>query len=306
MRKHVVSFAALITVGVAALSACGNESGVATSAGVDEKAATEQVDQSGLENLTLLSGTAKSNNAPADTGDWAKGSDGTLNTAARNVASKWVQLKASKAGELNPVVVNGAGLTLYRFDKDTAKPSKSNCNGDCAVTWPPVTVSPGSRIFIAGIKKADVGVVKRDNGELQVTIGGWPVYRFNKDKKPGDTLGQGVGGTWFGVTPDGKKAGAPAQTPNPTTPPPANGPKATSAVLFDDANFSDNGPSQGVGGKGCQNLSRPGVTSSVSASGSLKLWTEKDCKGKSLVVDGDVTDLAKVDFDNKLASVFLG
>jgi predicted lipoprotein with Yx(FWY)xxD motif len=303
VRKHVVSFAALMTVGVAILSACGSQqAGVATSTapGVDEKAVTEQT---GPEGLSLLSGTAKSNNAPPDTGDWAKGSDGTLNTAAKDVAQKWVQLKASKAGALNPVVVNGADLTLYRFDKDTAKPSKSNCNGDCAVTWPPVTVAPGGRIFIAGIKKQDVGVVKRDDGSLQVTVGGWPVYRFNKDKKPGDTFGQGVGGTWFGVTPDGKKAGAPA----PSTPPPApGGPKATSAVLFDDANFSDNGPSQGVGGKGCQNLSRPGVTSSVSANGSLKLWTEKDCKGKSLVIDGDVTDLATVAFDNKLASVFLG
>jgi predicted lipoprotein with Yx(FWY)xxD motif len=304
VRKHVVSFAALMTVGVAVLSACGSQqAGVATSTapGVDEKAATEQT---GPEGLSLLSGTAKSNNAAANTGDWAKGSDGTLNTAAKDVAQKWVQLKASKAGALNPVVVNGADLTLYRFDKDTAKPSKSNCNGDCAVTWPPVTVAPGGRIFIAGIKKADVGVVKRDDGSLQVTVAGWPVYRFNKDKKPGDTLGQGVGGTWFGVTPDGKKAGAPA-TP-PTTSPPAAGPKATSAILFDDANFSDNGPSQGVAGKGCQNLSRPGVTSSVSAAGSLKLWTEKDCKGKSLVIDGDVTDLATVGFDNKLASVFFG
>jgi predicted lipoprotein with Yx(FWY)xxD motif len=305
VRKHVVSFAALITVGAAVLSACGSQqAGVATSTapGVDEKAVTENA-ATGPEGLSLLSGTAKSNNAAANTGDWAKGSDGTLNTAAKDVAQKWVQLKASKAGALNPVVVNGADLTLYRFDKDTAKPSKSNCNGDCAVTWPPVTVAPGGRIFIAGIKKADVGVVKRDDGSLQVTIAGWPVYRFNKDKKPGDTFGQGVGGTWFGVTPDGKKAGAPA----PTTPPPVTGgPKATSAVLFDDANFSDNGPSQGVGGKGCQNLSRPGVTSSVSAAGSLKLWTEKDCKGKSLVIDGDVTDLATVGFDNKLGSVFLG
>lgn len=308
VRKHVVSFAALITVGVAVLSACGSQqAGVATSAapGVDEKAVTENAatEQTGPEGLSLLSGTAKSNNAAPNTGDWAKGSDGTLNTAAKDVAQKWVQLKASKASALNPVVVNGADLTLYRFDKDTAKPSKSNCNGDCAVTWPPVTVAPGGRIFIAGIKKADVGVVKRDDGSLQVTIAGWPVYRFNKDKKPGDTFGQGVGGTWFGVTPDGKKAGATA----PTTPPPATGgPKATSAILFDDANFSDNGPSQGVGGKGCQNLSRPGVTSSVSACGSLKLWTEKDCKGKSLVIDGDVTDLATVGFDNKLGSVFLG
>ncbi|MET0134177.1 MAG: hypothetical protein ABW215_11355, partial [Kibdelosporangium sp.] len=298
----------LMTVGIAALSACGSEvSGTPTSsapATVDSPAAV--AGQAGLDGLFLDNGTAKANNAARDTGDWAVGSDGTPNTAAREVAGKWVELRAGKAGALNPVLVNGAGLTLYRFDKDTAKPSKSTCNGQCAETWPPVTVVPGGKIFFAGVKKTAIGVVKRDDGTLQVTVEGWPVYRFNKDRKPGDTLGQGVGGTWFGVRPDGKKAGAPPDNTGTTPPAAPAGPKATSAILFDDANFSDNGASQGVGGTGCQNVARPGVTSSLSAVGSLKLWTEKDCKGRSLVVDGDVTDLATIEFDNVVASIFLG
>ncbi|MEU0790071.1 hypothetical protein ABZ342_08380 [Amycolatopsis sp. NPDC005961] len=112
----------------------------------------------------MLSGTAKSNNAQERTGDWATGSDGTPNTASKNDARKWVELRASKAGALNLVVVNGAGLTLYRFDKDDAEPSKSVCNGDCAVTWPPVTVERGTKVFLAGVKRSAVGVVKRDDG----------------------------------------------------------------------------------------------------------------------------------------------
>ncbi|MEU0790070.1 hypothetical protein ABZ342_08375 [Amycolatopsis sp. NPDC005961] len=48
------------------------------------------------------------------------------------------------------------------------------------------------------------------------------------------------------------------------------------------------------------------MTSSFSASGALKPWSEKDCKGKSLVINGDVAELAGVGFDNDLASVFLG
>jgi predicted lipoprotein with Yx(FWY)xxD motif len=310
-RKHVVSFAVLMTAGVVALSACGGEvSGTPASApptvdtGTSNTAAEART--GGIDGLSLVSGTAKANNAAPNTGDWATGPDGTPNTAAKDVAQKWVALKASKAGDLNPVVVNGKGLTLYRFDNDTAKPSKSMCNDKCAETWPPLTVAKGGKVFVAGVKKSAVGVVKRDDGQLQVTIAGWPVYRFNKDKKPGDTFGQGVGGTWFGVTPDGKKAGVPAGNPTATPPAQPGGPKATSAILFDDAEFSDNGPAQGVAGAGCQNLARPDVTSSISASGSLKLWTEKDCKGKSLVIDGDVTDLAGVDFDNTLASVFFG
>lgn len=296
IRNYVAPFVGLVAAGAVLLSACGGGAVAGSSAAVPQD-----------RDLALLAGTASANNAKRDTGDWATGTDGTPNTARRNVAERWVQLQASEAGELNPVVVNGAGLTLYRFDNDTAKPSKSTCNGDCAKTWPPVTVAKGGRIFVSGVQKSAVGVVKRDDGRLQVTIAGWPVYRFAKDTKPGDTLGQGVGGTWFGVTPDGQKASAGDDGGNGDAGgQPAGGPKATSAILFDDAEFSDNGPSQGVAGAGCQNVARPDVTSSISAAGSLKLWSEKNCKGKSLVIDGDVLDLADVDFDDTVASIFFG
>lgn len=293
LRKRVLPIAVLITAGALSLAACGTQN----TALPTEQAPVEQV----ANEPSFLSGTAKANNAQPKTGDWATGSDGTANTADPAVARKWVQLKASKAGALDPVVVNGAGLTLYRFDKDTAKPSKSTCNGDCAKTWPPVLVTPGSKVFLAGIKKSAVGTVKRDDGTVQLTVGGWPAYRFAKDTKPGDTLGQGVGGTWFGLAPNGQKAqgGQPEESAPPQKP-------ASSVVLFDGKNFSDDEPSQGLAGKGCQNVARPGVTSSVSAAGSLKLWSEKDCKGKSLVIDGDVRDLAKVNFDDKVTSIFFG
>jgi predicted lipoprotein with Yx(FWY)xxD motif len=310
-RKHVVFLAAFLTAGAALLSACGTTNAVVPAAAPASSSAATAVDEAAPANL--ISGTAKSRNAPAKTGDWATGASGTPDDAAPAVSQTWTQLKASKAGALDPVLVNGADLTLYRFDKDTAKPSKSNCNGDCAVTWPPVIVTPGSKVFLAGIQKSAVGTVKRADGQLQLTVGGWPIYRFAKDKKAGDTFGQGVGGTWFGVTPTGGKAGGGATAPTTapttasTTPPASTTPAgnaATSAILFDDANFSDNGASQGVSGKGCQNVARAAVTSSISTDGSLKLWTGKDCTGKSTVITGDVNDLSTIGFDNSVVSVF--
>lgn len=249
---------------------------------------------SAAQQLNFLSGTAQQNKAQPKTGDWANDPG---KPAVKPVAKKWVQLSASKAGNLDPVVVNGAGFTLYRFDPDDAKPSKSNCNGACAVTWPPVVVAPGGKIFIDGVKKSDVGVVKRDDGSLQVTVGGWPVYRFSKDLKPGDTNGQGVGGTWFGVTPDGKKAGAPEGGQG-------GGKAATSVTLSDEKNFGD--PSEGLAGSGCKNVGRDNSASSLQASGSLKIWSEKNCTGKSKVVNGDVADLNTIGFDNTISSVFFG
>ncbi|MBT2447343.1 hypothetical protein J7F03_09705 [Streptomyces sp. ISL-43] len=121
------------------------------------------------------------------------------------------QLAIAPNDQLGSVLTDSAGFTLYRFDKDTAKPSKSNCDGDCATTWP--VVAAGDATAAAGMDAALLGEVVRTDGSKQLTVAGWPVYRFSKDTKAGDTNGQGVGGTWFAAAPDGKKAAKPAAPP---------------------------------------------------------------------------------------------
>jgi predicted lipoprotein with Yx(FWY)xxD motif len=100
----------------------------------------------------------------------------------------------------------GGPVSLHRFDKDTADPSKSTCNDACAVKWPPVTIEEGGNVYLAGVNPKEVGAIRRDDGQVQITVGGWPVYRFSGDSTPGDLNGQGVGGTWFAVGPTGNKA----------------------------------------------------------------------------------------------------
>ncbi|WTW95031.1 hypothetical protein OG216_17310 [Streptomycetaceae bacterium NBC_01309] len=321
IRNRVAMLAASTVAGALLLTACGSDSddksaasgaapgAVSGATTPDAAGAPADAAGAGVGELLFKTGSAKDNNATPKTGDWAN-EPGKPATSPES--RKWVQLTASRAGQLNPVVVNGSGFTLYRFDKDTAKPSKSNCNGECATTWPPVLVAPGSKIFVEGVPKSKVGVVKRDDGTHQVTIGGWPVYRFSKDLKAGDTNGQGVGGTWFGVRPDGGKAGAPANGGGQTaTPAPApstgngQGTPASSVVLFDDKDFADNG-AQGLAGPGCQNVFRDNVASSMSANGTVKLWSDKNCKGTSKVVDGDVADLGTIGLDNNVSSVAFG
>ncbi|MFE5867365.1 hypothetical protein ACFQ6V_01795 [Streptomyces roseifaciens] len=311
-RKSTAAIVTSAAAGALLLTACGGGDGkdssapaTSASAGAAARAGANAGAQSDGQALNFLSGTAKKNNAQPMTGDWANEPG---KPATKPEAQRWVQLSASKAGSLNPVVVNGAGFTLYRFDKDTANPSKSTCNGECASTWPPVVVAQGGRIFLDGVDKSKVGTVKRDDGTLQVTVGGWPVYRFGKDTKPGETKGQGVGGTWFGVTPDGKKAGGGAGNGSGSGSGTGGGGSqvkpATSVVLFDNRNFGD--PAQGLAGKGCQNVARDNVASSLQAQGSLKIWSGRNCTGKSKVVEGDVADLASIGFDNDISSVFFG
>ena len=87
-------------------------------------------------------------------------------------------------------------MTLYTYAKDTA--DLSNCYDACATNWPAFTIT-GDPIAGAGIT-GKLGLATRKDGQKQLTINGTPLYFYNKDTKPGDTIGHNVGTVWFAVT----------------------------------------------------------------------------------------------------------
>jgi predicted lipoprotein with Yx(FWY)xxD motif len=101
-------------------------------------------------------------------------------------------------------VVNGKGRTIYRFDKESNNPPTIACTGDCVKTWEPV-LAPNGVDIRAGVEQGLVGTIDRPEGK-QVTLNGWPLYYYFKDLELGQTAGQGIGGTWFAIAPNGKKA----------------------------------------------------------------------------------------------------
>ena len=121
-------------------------------------------------------------------------------------------LTATDIPNFGPALTDEDGFTLYLFTKDSKNPSQSTCDGDCASKWPPV-MATGDDISLTGVDPAIVGRVVRSNGAEQVTVGGWPVYRFAKDTEPGQTNGHGVGGTWFAIEAAGCKSSAPVPAP---------------------------------------------------------------------------------------------
>jgi predicted lipoprotein with Yx(FWY)xxD motif len=124
-----------------------------------------------------------------------------------------VKLAVAEVGPLGAVVTDQNGRTLYRFDKDKNKPSASNCNADCTKAWPPFVVADPAKVELGGVDQKLVGTVKRADGTVQLTLNGWPLYRSTKDSKAGDFNGQGINGTWFASTPQGKKAEATQPAP---------------------------------------------------------------------------------------------
>jgi predicted lipoprotein with Yx(FWY)xxD motif len=138
--------------------------------------------------------------------------------AAEDVGKTPTTLKRVKTLKMGEVVTDEKGWILYRFDNDKPKPPDSNCNGDCAKVWPPVVADDQE---IVGLDAAKIGTVTRDDGVKQVTLGGWPLYYYLGDKKPGDWTGQNVGKVWFAAAPDGTKniTCLPENPPKPPTPP---------------------------------------------------------------------------------------
>jgi predicted lipoprotein with Yx(FWY)xxD motif len=111
---------------------------------------------------------------------------------------------------LGEYVTGAEGMTLYLFTPDADAPGKSVCNGDCATAWPPLTVEAAGDVAPGAGFTGVLGTVTRDDGTLQVTLGGWPLYYYAADQAAGDITGQGVGGVWYLIGPDGEGIGVPA------------------------------------------------------------------------------------------------
>ena len=114
-------------------------------------------------------------------------------------------LRAKVIAPFGTLVVDGQGRTLYRSDRDRARPPLSRCAGACAKTWPPATVTSPDQVRVAGIDPDLVGTLRRQDGRLQLTLAGHPLYRFAQDRKPGDLKGQCKDGVFFAATPEGGK-----------------------------------------------------------------------------------------------------
>ncbi|MBB4736766.1 putative lipoprotein with Yx(FWY)xxD motif [Actinoplanes octamycinicus] len=137
---------------------------------------------------------------PASTAEPAPGDAGS--EVADDLVTK--SLTGSSVPKMGKVVEDQDGFVLYRFDNDGDDPSKSNCNGDCAKVWPPAVTNDG-KPKLKGVDQKLVGTVTRADGTKQLTLKGWPLYRYVGDKKPGDWKGQNVNGKWFVITPAGTK-----------------------------------------------------------------------------------------------------
>jgi predicted lipoprotein with Yx(FWY)xxD motif len=103
-------------------------------------------------------------------------------------------------GNLGKVLVGPNGMTLYVFTPDPI--GASVCKDKCLQSWPALTVKDASELKADEEIPGTFGTITReDDGSLQVTYNGLPLYYWKNDKQPGDTTGNGVGNVWYAVSP---------------------------------------------------------------------------------------------------------
>lgn len=168
------------------LGACGSSNGTGT-----DNAAPAASDPAISTPVASPPSTSASASASAAAGT---GSDGGTTTTA---------VTAKAMNGLGNVVTDNNGMTLYRFDKDEPSPSKWTCKGACTMTWIPVIVQDS--VQTSGVEKSLLGTVHR-SGLKQLTLAGWPLYRYIGDTAAGQVNGQGKDGEWYAIAPSGQKS----------------------------------------------------------------------------------------------------
>lgn len=114
--------------------------------------------------------------------------------------------------DLGTYLVGPNGLTLYYFTKDIA-PGASVCFGGCLEAWPPLLVGEGQELVAADGVSGTLGTFARDDGTMQATYRGRPLYYWQGDTAAGETNGEDVGSVWFVAQVDGSMpANPPALT----------------------------------------------------------------------------------------------
>jgi predicted lipoprotein with Yx(FWY)xxD motif len=180
-RVGVGVFVALLALGLMA-AACGDDGpGYGGSSGTATPKAAASASTSG--------GSAATSSAAASNDDpYGYGSTGSSSaTTAPATGSSTVKVGDTSKGK---VLTDGAGMTLYTYNPDAAGSGKSVCTGGCLAEWPAV-IAMSAPSGVSGASGA-FALIKRDDGSMQVSYKGKPLYRFVDDKAPGDATGDGM------------------------------------------------------------------------------------------------------------------
>jgi predicted lipoprotein with Yx(FWY)xxD motif len=109
---------------------------------------------------------------------------------AQAPAAASATVEAKTLGSQTILVAGSNGMTVYTFTSDKAGSNASACSGGCLTKWPALTVPAGTTPTGGTGVTGTLGAFKRsDDGTMQVTYNGLPLYFYFGDSAPGDMNG---------------------------------------------------------------------------------------------------------------------
>jgi predicted lipoprotein with Yx(FWY)xxD motif len=122
---------------------------------------------------------------------------------------------------IGTVLVDNAGMTVYTPKQPEEANGEFKCTGSCLSFWFPVTVSSANPAS-SGLP-GKLGTIQRpDDGKIQLTYNGRPLYTFRLDTAAGQAHGNnfadsfsGTSFTWEVVTATGAASGPGSPAPSP-------------------------------------------------------------------------------------------
>jgi predicted lipoprotein with Yx(FWY)xxD motif len=178
------------------------------------------VTRNGVDQVTYngqpLYGFIKDTSPNAVNGEDVAAFDGTWYLVRRNalaaVQTPAVSEEVSPNGVILASAVANGTRTLYMLTADTPKTSACNAPGACDALWPPLLTNHKAKAG-NGVDHGLFGTIRRQDGNLQVTYRGHPLYFFALDlgitSANGETNGEHildpapVNGVWYTVLPTG-------------------------------------------------------------------------------------------------------
>ena len=114
------------------------------------------------------------------------------------------QLQVEEHDQLGAILTDGEGMTLYMLEAD--QPGESTCTDACAEAWPPVIIQSDPEVGDQ-VNTTIIGVIRRPDGQNQLTYNQHPLYYFQNDEAASDVKGHQVEsdwGTFVAVSPEGE------------------------------------------------------------------------------------------------------
>jgi predicted lipoprotein with Yx(FWY)xxD motif len=150
--------------------------------------------------MTAVVGCSSAGASPAASSAGSSAGTSAAAGASGSGSGSGATVEAKPVGAAGTILVAGSnGMTVYTFTKDVKDSGKSACSGDCLAKWPALTVAAGATPSAGTGVTGKLATITRDDGKLQVTYNGLPLYFFINDKAPGDA--HGIYPNWEAVKP---------------------------------------------------------------------------------------------------------